>query len=56
MRVDGPRQWLRFSRDATTAAALVADIAARHALRDLSIEEPAIEDIVRRIYTDGLGA
>jgi ABC-2 type transport system ATP-binding protein len=54
VQVDGPRQWLRFSRDTTTAAALVAQVAARYRLRDLAIEEPAIEDIVRRIYTDGL--
>ena len=50
-RIDGPRQWLQFSRAATTAAALVAEVARRYPLRDLSIEEPAIEDIVRRIYT-----
>jgi ABC-2 type transport system ATP-binding protein len=56
VKVDGPRQWLRFSRDVTSAAALVADVTARHALRDLAIEEPDIEDIVRRIYTDGLHA
>jgi ABC-2 type transport system ATP-binding protein len=54
VRVDGPRQWLRFSRDTTTAAALVAQVAARYDLRDLAVEEPAIEDIVRRIYTEGL--
>jgi ABC-2 type transport system ATP-binding protein len=54
VRVDGPRQWLRFSRDATTAAELVAQVAARYELRDLAVEEPAIEDIVRRIYTEGL--
>jgi ABC-2 type transport system ATP-binding protein len=54
VRVDGPRQWLRFSRDTTTAAALVAQVAQRYPLRDLALEEPAIEDIVRRIYTDGL--
>lgn len=52
-RIDGPRQWLRFRRAETTAAALVAEIAARYPLRDLSIEEPAIEDIVHRIYVDG---
>jgi ABC-2 type transport system ATP-binding protein len=54
VRVDGPRQWLRFRRDETTAAELVAKVAANYPLRDLAIEETAIEDIVRRIYTDGL--
>jgi ABC-2 type transport system ATP-binding protein len=54
VRVDGPRQWLQFQRDTTTAAELVSLVAARYPLRDLAIEETAIEDIVRRIYTDGL--
>jgi ABC-2 type transport system ATP-binding protein len=54
VKIDGPRQWLRFRRDATTAAALIADIADRYPLRDLTVEEPAIEDIVRRIYLEGL--
>jgi ABC-2 type transport system ATP-binding protein len=54
VKVDGPRQWLRFRRDTTTAAALIAEIAARYELRDLTVEEPAIEDIVRRIYVEGV--
>ncbi len=48
-RIDGPRQWLRFPADAS-AAPLVADIAARYALADLSIHEPAIEDVITRLY------
>jgi ABC-2 type transport system ATP-binding protein len=48
-RVDGPRQWLRFPADAS-AAPLVADIAARYSLADLSIHEPAIEDVITRLY------
>jgi ABC-2 type transport system ATP-binding protein len=54
VKVDGPRQWVRFRRDDTTAAELIADIAARYQLRDLTVEEPAIEDIVRRIYIEGV--
>ena len=54
VKVDGPRQWLRFRRDDTTAAELIAEIAARYPLRDLTVEEPAIEDIVRRIYIEGM--
>jgi ABC-2 type transport system ATP-binding protein len=50
MRVDGPRQWLRFRREDVSAAQLVAAVAARASLVDLAIEEPEIEDIVRRIY------
>ncbi|MGH8977138.1 MAG: ABC transporter ATP-binding protein, partial [Acidimicrobiia bacterium] len=54
VKTDGPRQWLRFRRDATTAAELIAEVARHYALRDLTVEEPAIEDIVRRIYVEGL--
>ncbi|MBI2761247.1 MAG: ATP-binding cassette domain-containing protein [Chloroflexi bacterium] len=50
IKVDGPRQWLRFRRGDTTAAEVVAAVAARARLLDLAIEEPEIEDIVRRIY------
>jgi len=54
VRVDGPRQWLRFRRSETTAANLVSAVAEAAPLVDLAIEEPAIEDIVRRIYLEGL--
>ncbi|MBF6317637.1 ATP-binding cassette domain-containing protein [Nocardia cyriacigeorgica] len=46
----GVRQRLAFDAETTTAAALLAAVSARVEVRDLSIEEPEIEDIVRRIY------
>jgi ABC-2 type transport system ATP-binding protein len=49
-RVDGPRQWLRFRRDELTAAQVLERVTAQAPVRDLSVEEPAIEDIVRAIY------
>jgi ABC-2 type transport system ATP-binding protein len=52
VRVDGPRQWLRFRRDEVSAAQLTAAVAAQAALVDLAIDEPDIEDVVRRIYVD----
>ena len=52
-RIEGPRQWLRFRREDTTAAELAGALAARGGLVDLAIEEPDIEEIVRRIYTEG---
>jgi ABC-2 type transport system ATP-binding protein len=54
VRVDGPRQWLRFRREEVTAAQLTAAVASQAPLLDLSVEEPDIEDVVRRIYTEGL--
>jgi ABC-2 type transport system ATP-binding protein len=53
VRREGPRVWLRFDREATTAAALIADVAARYRIRDLTVEEPEIEAIVRGIYQNG---
>ena len=55
VRVEGPRQWLAFRRDETSAAELTAAVAARARLIDLAIEETDIEEIVRRIYA-GAGA
>ena len=54
VRADGPRHWLRFRREQTTAAELIAAVSARYHIRDLTIEEPEIEAIVRRIYEEGL--
>jgi ABC-2 type transport system ATP-binding protein len=54
VREDGPRKWLRFQREAISAADLIARVAARYRLRDLTIEEPEIEEIVRRIYLEGI--
>ena len=53
VRVDGPRQWLAFRRDETSAAELTAAVAARARLIDLAIEETDVEEIVRRIYAGG---
>ncbi len=52
-RVEGPRQWLRFRRDEVSAAQLTAAVAAQAELVDLTVEEPDIEQIIRRIYSDG---
>jgi ABC-2 type transport system ATP-binding protein len=53
-RVEGPRQWLRFRRDDVSAAELTAAVAAKARVLDLALEEPDIEDVVRRIYTEGV--
>ncbi len=52
LRVEGPRQWLAFPAEAS-AAPLVATIAASHEVADLSILEPNIEDVIKRIYSTG---
>jgi ABC-2 type transport system ATP-binding protein len=51
VQVDGPRQWIRFARADMSAARLVAEVASRARIRDLTVEEPDIEGVVRRIYS-----
>ncbi|MFF0636561.1 ATP-binding cassette domain-containing protein [Nocardia sp. NPDC004151] len=46
----GMRQRLAFDTETTTAAQLLGAVSARAEVRDLSIEEPDIEDVVRRLY------
>ena len=53
VRTEGVRQWLRFSRDDHTAPAVLAEVAAQAPVRDLTIEELPIEEIIRRIYEGG---
>ena len=48
-RVDGPRQWLRFRG---SASELTARVAAAARIVDLQVQEPDIEEIVRRIYSE----
>jgi ABC-2 type transport system ATP-binding protein len=52
VRVEGPRQWLSFRRDEVSAARVTAAVAERARLVDLALEEPDIEDVGRRIYTE----
>jgi ABC-2 type transport system ATP-binding protein len=49
-KVEGPRQWLSFAADAS-AAPIVAAVAAAYDVADLSIQEPAIEDVIRDLYS-----
>jgi ABC-2 type transport system ATP-binding protein len=46
----GLRQRLAFSPSQTTAATLIAEVARRVAVRDLTVAEPSIEDLVRTLY------
>ena len=46
----GLRQRLAFDADVTTAAKVLAAVSERAEVLDLSIEEPRIEDVVRRVY------
>ena len=50
VKIEGARQWLQFDRAQTTAAEVVARVVEQRAIRDISVEEPAIEELVRNLY------
>ncbi|SCK20316.1 ATP-binding cassette domain-containing protein [Streptomyces sp. WMMB 322] len=52
VRTEGPRQWLAFPASAS-AAPIVSRIADGYPLVDLSVREPAIEDVIARMYGAG---
>ncbi|MFG2391360.1 ATP-binding cassette domain-containing protein [Streptomyces lavendulae] len=49
VKVEGARQWLAFPAG-ESAAPLVAEVAGRYPLLDLSVREPDIEDVIARMY------
>ncbi|MEV0980643.1 ATP-binding cassette domain-containing protein [Streptomyces sp. NPDC049915] len=51
VRVEGPRQWLAFPAS-ESAAPLVARLATRYPLVDLSVREPDIEAVIARMYAE----
>jgi ABC-2 type transport system ATP-binding protein len=52
-RQEGTRLWLTFRREEISAPELIGRVTARYRIRDLMLEEPDIEEVVRRIYTAG---
>jgi ABC-2 type transport system ATP-binding protein len=50
VRDEGLRRWFEFSPAELSAPELVARVLAEVEVRDLTLEEPDIEDVVRRIY------
>jgi ABC-2 type transport system ATP-binding protein len=51
---EGRRVTYRFTRGAISASDLIQRLSARYRIEDLSVQEPQIEDTVRRIYEQGL--
>ena len=52
-RRDGNRIWLAFDRDTVSASEVITQLTERYEIQDLTISEPEIEEIVRRIYESG---
>ncbi len=49
-RSEGRKKWFAFNRFETSPSTLIANISSRYPILDLAVEEPEIEEIVRRIY------
>ncbi len=49
--LDGVWQRLAFSPEQTTAAKVLAEVSTQVEVRDITLEEPAIEDVVRTLYS-----
>ena len=41
---------IRFARRQVSAAALISELSAHHPVRDVSVQEPDIEDVIRTVY------
>ncbi|MEA4833077.1 Vitamin B12 import ATP-binding protein BtuD [bioreactor metagenome] len=49
---EGRRIYLRFHKGEISASQLISDISAKYPVKDLSIEETEIDEIIRQIYND----
>lgn len=54
IREEGQRKWLKFNRDEISSAQLLAEIAKKYEIKDLIIQEPEIDYIIRKVYERGL--
>ncbi|HEY0737366.1 MAG TPA: ATP-binding cassette domain-containing protein [Herpetosiphonaceae bacterium] len=54
IRREGQRVFLQFDRQQISASELIMRLAARYVIKDISVEEPEIESIVRHIYQYGV--
>jgi ABC-2 type transport system ATP-binding protein len=55
LRREGRRVELAFDPEAVPAAALISRLTARHAVRDLFVENPPIEEIIAHLYRNNQG-
>ncbi|MFF2015773.1 ATP-binding cassette domain-containing protein [Paenibacillus sp. NPDC058177] len=50
VRQEGLKLWYQFDKAGITAAELIADLSGKLPIRDLSVQEPDIEDAIREVY------
>ena len=47
---EGPKKWVEFDRKQTSVMNIIQELVGRYRIRDLSLRETSIEEIVRNIY------
>jgi ABC-2 type transport system ATP-binding protein len=52
IRQEGPQTWLRFDPERVPVADIIASATARYPVRDIAIEEPGLEGVVRQIFAE----
>lgn len=56
VRREGSCVWLRFDGYRLTASALIHRLSRDYAVRDLTVQEPELEEVIRRVYEHGAAA
>jgi ABC-2 type transport system ATP-binding protein len=51
IKQEGSRYWFEFNKSELSAAELICDLARDFPIRDLSVKEPDIEDMIKSIYS-----
>ncbi len=54
IKQEGNRKWIQFSRDEMSASQLIRQISEKCEIKDLSLQDPEIEVMIRNIYENGL--
>ncbi|NLO98102.1 MAG: ATP-binding cassette domain-containing protein [Peptococcaceae bacterium] len=50
IKQEGNRRWLKFNREVHTASQLISQISEKYEIKDISIQDPEIEVLIRNIY------
>lgn len=53
IKQEGARLWIEYNKKETGTGNIIESIAAKYPIRDISIEESKIEDVIRKIYAKG---
>jgi ABC-2 type transport system ATP-binding protein len=54
IKLEGNRKWIQFRRDEMSASQLIRQISETCEIKDLTLQDPEIEVMIRNIYENGL--